>query len=171
MIFSSRDPQFVVKLVPETPIFDSAMTQSLSVNKACGHDNITAKLIRDAAEFIAKPLSYISNVSFLTGKVPSLLKIAKVIPIYKKGDRDDPSNYRPISILSIFAKILEKLVNSRLLEFLEVNDVFYKHQYGFRKKYSTKLSLINLINDVIRSMDKGKVTVHVGVFIDSKKSV
>ena len=74
------------------------------------------------------------------------MKIAKVTPIFKKGDRDMPGNYRPISVLSLLAEIFEKLVNKRLLDYLERNDILYKHQYGFRKHYSTKLSLINLIS-------------------------
>ena len=81
---------------------------SLNVNKACGHDTIPARLIRDAADFIARPLSHIFNLSLLTGKVPNSLKVAKVTPIYKKGDKENPGNYRPISVLPLFAKVLEK---------------------------------------------------------------
>ena len=96
------------------------------------------------------------------------MKVAKVTPIYKKGDKENPGNYRPISVLPLFAKVLEKMVNNRLLNFLEKNETLYKHQYGFRTKYSTKLSLINLINDVIKSIDKGMVTI--GICIDFKKA-
>ena len=69
---------------------------------------IPARLIRDAADFIARPLSHIFNLSLRTGKVPNSLKVAKVTPIYKKGDKENPGNYRPISVLPLFAKVLEK---------------------------------------------------------------
>ena len=141
---------------------------TLNVKKACGFDDIPARLLKDAAEVIAKPLSYIYNQSLLNGVFPEAMKVAKVTPIFKKGDRNVPGNYRPISVLPLLAKIFEKLVNKRLLDYFERNDVLYKHQYGFRKHYSTKLSLINLVNDVLKSLDKGSVTL--GVFLDFQKA-
>lgn len=96
------------------------------------------------------------------------LKTAKVTPIYKKGFKEEPGNYRPISVLPIVAKFFEKTVNKRLIEFLDLHNILYKHQYGFRKKYSTKLSVINLVNSLLRSVDEGKPTL--GIFIDFQKA-
>ena len=89
-------------------------------------------------------------------------------PIYKKGSKDTPGNYRPISVLPVIGKIFEKIVNKQLMNFLEVNNVLQQHQYGFRKKYSTKLSVVNLCKAILKSVDEGKVTI--GVFIDFKKA-
>ena len=104
----------------------------------------------------------------MSGKFPRSMKIAKVTAIFKKGKKDSPGNYRPISVLPLLAKVLEKLVNTKILAFLEKNDILCKHQYGFRKQYSTKLSLTNLINGVVKSIDEGRLTL--GVFLDFKKA-
>jgi len=141
---------------------------SLERNKACGFDNVPAQLLKDAADVIANPLAYIFNQSLSLGVFPEMMKVAKVTPIYKKGQKNVPGNYRPISVLPLLAKVFEKLVNKRLLDFLETNNVLYEHQYGFRKQYSTKLSLINLINDVIKSIDTGSITP--AIFIDFQKA-
>ena len=79
-----------------------------SNNKAPGRDNIKSKILKEISSFIVDPLVYIFGMSFTMGIVPNLSKIAKVVPIYKKGERNLPGNYRPISLLSIFDKILEK---------------------------------------------------------------
>ena len=140
----------------------------LDEKKSHGYDNLSARLLKEAAGYIHKPLTYIFNLSLETGHFPEALKVAKVTPIYKKGPKSDPGNYRPISVLPIISKIFEKLVNERLIDFLECNTILYKHQYGFRKKHSTKLSLINLINTLLKSLDEGKITL--GIFIDFKKA-
>ena len=141
---------------------------SLDIKKSHGYDNLPARLLIDAASFICKPLTYIFNLSLETGTFPEALKVAKVTPIYKKGPKTDPGNYRPISVLPIIGKVFEKVVNNRLVEFLELNNILSKDQYGFRKKYSTKLSLINLVNTLLTSIDEGKITL--GIFIDLKKA-
>ena len=81
--------------------------------------------------------------------------MARVVPIFKKGDKSIPGNYRPISILPIISKLFEKLVNNRIVNFLERNEILYNHQYGFRHGYNTKLSLINLINQLQNIPMKG----------------
>ena len=108
------------------------------------------------------------NLSFSTGIFPDKLKMARVVPIFKKGDKSIPGNYRPISILPIISKLFEKLVNNRIVNFLERNEILYNHQYGFRHGYNTKLSLINLINQITKYTDEGRITV--GVFIDFAKA-
>ena len=141
---------------------------ALDASKSHGYDNLSVRLIKDAAPFIVYPLTYIFNLSLEMGKFPDALKIAKVTPLYKKGSKDDPGNYRPISVLPVIAKVFEKLVNERLMDFLESNDILYRHQYGFRKRYSTKLSLINLVNTLLKAIDRGEITL--GIFIDFKKA-
>ena len=98
------------------------------------------------------------------GKFPHALKVPKVSPVNTKGDREQPGNYRPILVLPVLSKFFEILVNNRLIEYLEKNDILYKHQCGFREGHSTKLAVTNLINQLVHYQDEGRVTV--GVFID-----
>ena len=141
---------------------------SLNVKKSFGFDNIPARLLKDAADYIAYPLSYIFNMSLSKGVFPDTMKIAKVTPVYKKGEKDILGNYRPISVLPLLAKVLEKIINKQLLHYFETNNLFYDEQYGFRKNYSTKLSLASLVNVMSKSLDEGKITL--GVFIDFRKA-
>ena len=139
----------------------------LNINKGPGPDGIHTKLITEVAEEIILPLEHIYNISILTGVVPSELKIARVIPIYKKGEKSDCSNYRPISMLNIFNKILEKLVFTKVISFLNKNKIIYNNQFGFRSNHSTSQALINVLDRVYESMDKGDMAV--GVYLDIEK--
>ena len=100
-----------------------------------GHDNISTKLLKETIDLILIPLTHIINQSFTSGIVPGNMKIAKIIPIFKSGNQEIMNNYRPISLLPAFSKLLEKLVCKRLTSFLESYKILYKHQYGFRKKH------------------------------------
>jgi len=91
------------------------------------------------------------------------VKIAKIIPIYKKGDHQEPSNYRPISLLKVFDKMLEKIVYKRLYSFFEKNDILYKYQFGFRKNHSTSLALLEVVDSCYKSLDgKNKI---IGIYL------
>jgi len=117
---------------------------------------------------LASPLALIANICFTSGIHPDKLKIAKVIPIFKKGSKLIPSNYRPISLLSNINKIIEKLVYPRVFSFLEDNKILYKHQYGFRPKHSTSHTLINITEKIRDALDQGKMAG--GVFVDFQKA-
>ena len=108
------------------------------------------------------------NESFSTSIFPDKLKIAKVIALHKKGATDDPAKYRPISLLPVFSKIFEKIMQKRLYNFLEVNDILHPLQFGFRKKHSTQHSLISMTETIKKSIDNGKFGC--GIFIDLKKT-
>ena len=99
------------------------------------------------------PLVFIFNLSFNTGKVPESLKIAKVIPIYKKGETTNPTNYRPISLLSIFDKIVEKLMHKRFHSFLQQHSILHQYQFGLRKNHSTIMALIELTDSFYLHID------------------
>ena len=94
-------------------------------------------------DLIILPLAYIINISFLTGEYPDLLKQVKVIPIHKGGSSQDINNYMPISLLSIFDKIIEKLIHKRLYTFLEAHNILY----GFQKNNSTVYALMQITDD------------------------
>jgi len=117
---------------------------------------------------VIEPLAYIFNLSFSSGQLPHSLKITKVIPLHKKGDKDKPGNYRPISLLSIFDKVLEKLMFNRMYSFLVQNDISYKYQFGFRKGFSTSLALIELLDTIYFHRDNHDFLI--GMFFWSAES-
>ena len=111
-------------------------------------------------------LAHINNVSLSTGVLPDALKLAKIVPIFKNGDKK--LNYRPISVLSSFSKIFEKIMYVRLENYLQTNSILHQSQYGFRKKLSTSMALLSLTEEISRSIDNKNFTV--GVFIDLAKA-
>ena len=105
------------------------------------------------------------NTCYKEGTFTQDLKLAKVIPIFKnRGDIKDISNYRPISMLSIFSKLFEKLIHKRLLDYFVKNNLFNPSQYGFRPGHSTQHALINATENVYNSLDMNLYTI--GIFID-----
>ena len=137
--------------------------------KSDGPFSIPTRILKTVLEKISKILTKIFNLSMQTGKFVTLLKIAKVIPVYKnKGSPYDSNNYRPISLLSNIDKIFEKLVKSRLVNFLDENKIIFKNQFGFRSKHSTTHALINLTEKIRTNIDRGLYSC--GVFIDLQKA-
>ena len=116
--------------------------------KATGHASIPLKFLKIVSDLVAIPLCHIINLSFRHGVFPDLLKTAKVIPLFKAGPADEVNNYRPISLLSIFDKIIEKLMHKQSYAFLEEHNVLFKNQFGFRKKCSTAHSLIEITEKI-----------------------
>ena len=133
----------------------SLIISSLDSHKSSGLNNIPVKILKLLKNDISQQLSDIFNMSFSTGQFPSVLKIAKVIPILKKQSRVDYTNYRPIFLLSSIEKIIEKLTYKRLSNFLDINNLMYSLQFGFRAKYSTNHALINLSESTRQSLDEG----------------
>ena len=93
----------------------------LKSKKATGLDGMTARLLKDAAPVIAKPITYIINLTISTGEIPPELKEAKVTPIFKNGKRTEESNYRPISVLPLVSKVMERAIQVQLVKFIEAN--------------------------------------------------
>ena len=93
------------------------MLKGLNSAKATGLDNISARFLKDAADLIAPFIAHIINLSLEQGTVPDDMKHSKVIPLFKKGDRSDPDNYRTVSILSVVSKVLEKVVHEQLYQY------------------------------------------------------
>ena len=102
------------------------------------------------------------------GTFPDTLKIAKIIPVLKSGDSKSISNYRPISILTSFSKIFEKIIAVRLRDYINLNNILNEHQFGFCTGLSTCMALLQLVDELTDSVDKNKVTA--GVFIDLAKA-
>ena len=137
--------------------------------KADGPYSIPTPILKTFLHKISEILTKIFNLSIQTGKFITPLKVAKVIPVYKnKGSPYDANNYRPISLLSNIDKIFEKLIKSRLVNFLDENKIIFKNQFGFRSKHSTTHALINLTEKIRANIDKGLFSC--GVFIDLQKA-
>ena len=131
-------------------------------------ENLSMYTIKNIIPSIVKPFTYICNLSFLTGIFPDKLKNAKVIPLFKAGEKNLFTNYRPVSLLPQFSKILEKLFCKRLVDFIENNAILSKSQYGFRQKHSTSFAIMELVEEITSATDSKKSTI--GVFIDLKKA-
>ena len=137
-------------------------------NKSPGYDEINNKILKLSAKEISKPLTHMFNLSFENGIFPNSLKLAIVMPIFKSDDNKKFKNYRPISVLSCFSKVLERLMYNRLINYIDKNGILSKHQYGFRKNRSTEFVIIELIDKITKGIDEGKYTL--GVFLDLSKA-
>lgn len=113
-------------------------------------------------------LSSIFNWSFSSGVFPSALKTALITPIYKSGDQHTLSNYRPISILPAISKILEKLANNRLNDFLTANQLLFVNQHGFRSNHSAEIAVTELVDEISACLDNKELSV--GIFVDLSKA-
>ena len=131
---------------------------SLDPNKSTGPNSIPTKILKLLKNDISAQLSDIFNVSFSTGVFPTILKIAKVVPIHKKQSKLAYSNYRPISLLSNLEKILEKLMYRRIFKYFNDNNSIYPLQFGFTLKYSTTHAIISLIEDIRKNLDEGNIS-------------
>ena len=123
-----------------------------------GMDGISIRFLKDSLPVLAFYLTVIINTSIITGVVPDKWKHAIVCPLLKQGDVEDPSNYRPISLLSVLSKILEKVVANQLYEFLSVNNLFSECQHGFRQGLSTQTALIKITEELYKNIDKFEVS-------------
>ena len=142
--------------------------KSLQANKSPGIDEIDVNIVIETYEIIKPFLLHIFDLSLKQGIFPSDMKIAKVTPVFKAGEKNDPGNYRPISVLPCFSKILEKIMYNRLYDYLTEHKILYKKQFGFQQKHSTEHALLELINEISDSFEKDKFTI--GVFIDLSKA-
>ena len=144
---NSEGKKFVLKHVTEDFVFKELM--HLNTCKSTGLDGIPARFLKDGADFLKLPITWIINSSISENTVPSEMKLARVKPLYKKNSNLEVGNYRPVSILSIIvSKILERAVYVQLENFLVDNNILYDYQSGFRRSYSTDTCLIHLLDHI-----------------------
>jgi len=137
-------------------------------SESAGYDEISINLIKKCIDCIAEPLSLIFNSCLSEGLFPDSLKTAKVCPVFKSGSKMEFTNYRPISVLASFSKLLEKVIATRLLSFIDKHNILSHSQYGFRKNHSSYMALMSLFDKVSEAVDKNEFCV--GIFIDLSKA-
>jgi len=188
--FFTTAPQKIVDELPDSPgtpevYFNNPVSFSFSSSPVTQAEiiNATSQLLPKKSEdfnglsmfFIKKfihvlstPLLHLISKSLETGSIPSQLKIAKVVPIFKSGDPLSPDNYRPISLLPNFSKILEKIVSNRLIVFLEDHKIISDQQFGFRKGHSTIHPLMLFMNNLTSALNKKQLSI--AIFCDLRKA-
>ena len=130
--------------------------KNLIANKACGPDDISARILKEAASELALPLYIIFKRSLSSGEIPDDWKRANVIPIFKGGDKTKLGNYRPVSLTSIACKILERIIKHHILTHLEGEELLLPSQHGFRSGRSCLTNLLDFLEYVTDLVDKGK---------------
>jgi potassium voltage-gated channel Eag-related subfamily H protein 8 len=143
MFFGPSDPEEIRKII-----------SSFAAKKSTGHDGISMSLLKSISGAISLTRAKVINISLVTGQVPDAMKLTKVIPLFKAKNTEHFTNYRPISLLPICSKILEKIVHKRLYSFLLKHHILYPSQYGFRLKHSTINAVTEFTYDMLDSLDK-----------------
>lgn len=133
-----------------------SVIKSLRNNKAPGKDNINSSILKHISIYIAPILAELFNKSFDKGEFPSCLKTAVVIPLFKSGNKKQTNCYRPISLLSVFSKIFEKIVKKRLMDYLNYSGFLSENQFGFREGLSTEVALITFLDNIYNGLNCGK---------------
>ena len=147
---------FVLHEVSEDFVYDEL--NNLNISKSTGLDGLPARFLKDAAEVIKYPITSVINLSIRSQVFPSEMKVAKVKPLFKKKSRLEVGNYRPVSILPVASKILEKAVFVQLNRYLTENNILYEFQSGFRGKYSTDTCLLYLQDHIRKQISNGLYT-------------
>ena len=128
---------------------------SSTKNSSPGWDDIPAVIGKKCIEYYIDPLTHIINNSIKEGVFPSELKLARVVPLLKSGDSSQITNYRPISSLSFFSNIFERIMYNHIVDFMDSNCSIYKYQFGFRQRHSTQQAIITLVEKITSSLDDG----------------
>lgn len=155
-------------LTPATYNEVVVLINQLDAKKCAGPDNIPASFVKTHFELFARLLVDTFNEIIQTGQYPECLKVARVVPIHKAGDKKDVNNYRPISTLSVLDKLIEKLIVCRIMKYAIRRKVLYTHQYGFRTGSSTLTATSDLVEEIYSTLDSKMLAAT--LFIDLKKA-
>jgi hypothetical protein len=138
---------------------------SIKPKSSCGFDLLTNRMLKKEKKRFSTIIIDLINETIMSNTFPEALKIAKVIPIYKKGDKSNPNNYRPISLLPVLSKVLEKVINKQLTEKLDELNIIDDNQYGFRSNHSTEDAVIKFIDQIEKAKLSHKyvISIHIDV--------
>lgn len=167
---SGKDPVtnkiFKFKTISENQLIQ--IIDSLKNKWSSGYDGIPTKLIKEAKYLLLKPLLHVINACLISGVYPIELKTSKIIPLFKKGDPKNVSNYRPLAIQPSLSKIFEKCILNQLVDYFEVNKLLDNEQHGFRKNKSTITAIISFIENIIDKLENGEHII--ATFLDMSKA-
>ena len=144
------------------------LIDNIDITKSSGFHNISSKCLRDALSVLFSQLMYIFEQSYKLGVFPNEWKNATIVPLFKGGVKENVSNYRPVSLLPIPGKLLERVIHDHIMTFFEKNNLISNMQNGFRKNRSTLSSVIDFTSDIYKSINNKKITL--AAFIDLKKA-
>ena len=144
------------------------LCKDINIMKSSGIDLLSARLCKDAFLVLEQQMVHIFNSSLATGTFPDKWKIGKIIPLFKGGDRESVNNYRPVSLLPLPGKMLEKIVHSRIIKFWEENKFLSSNQGGFRKNHSTVSTIADLTDDLFCQINEGNTTI--AAFVNLRKA-
>ena len=142
--------------------------KNISSYKSPGPDGILPRVLKEAAYELSGPITILANKSFELGVVPADWRDANVTPIFKKGDKKDPNNYRPISLTSVLCKVIETLLKNSIVEYLEKNNIIVNSQHGFRRARSCTTNLIEFYHKILSNYDN-KIASDI-IYLDLKKA-
>ena len=140
----------------------------MGTKRSADFDNVSIEIIKMSIKYIAEPLSHLVNNSFMSGRVPDFLQIAKVCNIFKSGNNADFTNYRSISVLPNVSKIFEKLVYIRLFNYLSQHSILSDNQYGFRNNHDISMTVLEMIDKITNARDSNAFSI--GILIDLPKA-
>jgi hypothetical protein len=155
--------------IPTTLLTEiTKIIKSLKNKDSHGYDEISVKILKASSPFNISPLTYMCNKMLFSGNFPDRLKYVEVKPLFKNGEKNNPSNYRPISLLTSFSKIFEKIIYKRLYQHICVINILTNEQFGFRPQSSTTKASFTLIKEILEAFNNKKIVG--GVFCDLKKA-
>ena len=155
-----------IKLVDSKEILN--IVKNLKNKFSCGSDEISTSIIKYIITAIVQPIVYIFNNSLRFGIFPDKLKLALIVPVFKKGDETKLDNYRPISLLPSFSKILERVMCDRIMEFLLAHDILNDVQHAYLKGRSTQTAMFRFTEEILKALERGVIPL--GLFLDLSKA-
>jgi hypothetical protein len=158
-------PSLVIRTFSTKEI--TSIIKVLKTKNPYGFDEISNNLLKISAKYICSPLTHICNKSILSGNFPDQMKYSVVKPIHKKGDKMNPANYRPVSLLATFAKVLEKALYIRLIGHFNTHQLLVDNQFGFRKGTATEDAIYKLTNEILNASNNK--TLAGSIFCDLEK--
>ena len=150
--------------IPVNETYIDNIINKLNNKSSCGYDNFSNKHIKYARNVLTKPLTLLINQCLQTGIYPSQLKMSRIKPLFKSGDKSLFSNYRPISLLPSLSKIFERVIFDQLLGYFTNNNLLCLDQFGFRPGHSTELAALRLVDHLITQMDRCKIPTNIYIY-------